>query len=142
MKLRIAIVALLMTPAVTGMSATSAPVQNIEHVLRRTSSVSFYFVYRTEDYDYDAKQIKADASIFVTRLCGGNCAYFMRPVLAYLRASKPTKCMPGQQNVLITFGTEHIIYSYSGRLANYRGQCYYSDKSIGEVLEHDAFFFN
>jgi hypothetical protein len=86
--------------------------------------------------------MKAEASTTVMRKCGGNCAYFMRPVLAHLRAAKRVNCKAGQQNILITFGAEHIMYSYSGRLAKYRGQCYYNSASVGDVLKNDQFFFN
>ncbi|HVX04752.1 MAG TPA: hypothetical protein VHA71_06485 [Rhodanobacteraceae bacterium] len=135
------IIGFLLTPVLAAAQSPASAAHTIDRALRDKSSVSFYFVFRTEDYDFNEEQVKAEASIYVTRKCGGGCAYFMRPVLAHLRASKPVKCMAGQQNVLITFGAEHITYSYSGRMAKYRGQCYYNQAGIGEVLEHDEFFF-
>ena len=140
--LQAAILGFFLAPALTAAQPPRTAAHAIDRALRDTSSVSFYFVSRTEDYDFNEEQVKAEASIYVTRKCGGNCAYFMRPVLAHLRASKPVKCMAGQQDVLITFGTERITYSYSGRMARYRGQCYYNQVSISEVLERDAFFFH
>ncbi len=140
--LQVAILGFFLASAPAGAQAPSTAAPATGPALRDTSSVSFYFVSRTEDYDFNEEQVKAEASIYVTRKCGGNCAYFMRPVLAHLRASKPVKCMAGQQDVLITFGAKRITYSYSGRMVRYHGQCYYNQVSIGEVLEHDAFFFH
>ena len=140
--LQAAILGFFLASALAAAQPPRSAAHAIDHALRDTSSVSFYFVSRTEDYDFNEEQVKAEASIYVTRKCGGNCAYFMRPVLAHLRASKPVKCMDGQQDVLITFGAERITYSYSGRMVRYQGQCYYNQVSIGEVLEHDAFFFH
>jgi hypothetical protein len=140
--LQVAILGFFLASAPAAAQTPSTAAHAIDRALRDTSSVSFYFVSRTEDYDFNEEQVKAEASIYVTRKCGGNCAYFMRPVLAHLRASRPVKCMAGQQVVLITFGAERITYSYSGRMVRYRGQCYYNQVGIGEVLEHDAFFFH
>jgi len=114
----------------------------IENGLRQASSVSFYFVSRTEDYDYDAKTMRSEASVVVRRSCGANCHNFMGPVLASLRASKQTRCLPGQQDLLITYGRGHLTYSYSGRQAMYEGRCYFNPTSIHAVLKADGFFFH
>ena len=140
--LQAAILGFFLAPALTAAQPPRTAAHAIDRALRDTSSVSFYFVSRTENYDFNEEQVKAEASIYVTRKCGGNCAYFMRPVLAHLRASKLVKCIAGQQDVLITFGSERITYSYGGRMVRYRGQCYYNKVSISEVLERDAFFFH
>jgi hypothetical protein len=113
----------------------------IEQALRTAPSVSFYFVSRTEDYDYDAQMIQAEASVVVRRSCGANCHNFMDPVLASLRASKKSKCLPGQQDLLVTFGRSQLIYSYSGKQARYQGRCYFNSQSIHQILENDGFFF-
>ncbi|MBD7987439.1 hypothetical protein H9645_05295 [Luteimonas sp. Sa2BVA3] len=113
----------------------------IEQQLRSSSSVSFYFVSRTENYDYDARTIQSEASVQVRRSCGANCHNFMEPVLANLRASKTSSCLPGQQDLLITFGESQIIYSYSGRHVMYQDQCYFNPESVHQLLKSDGFFF-
>jgi len=140
--LHVATLGFFLASALVAAQTPRAAALAVDRALGDTSSVSFYFVSRTEDYDFNEEQMKFEASIYVTRKCGAGCAYFMRPVLAHLRASKPVKCLAGQQDVLITFGTERITYSYSGRMVRYRGQCYYNQVGIGDVLEHDAFFFH
>jgi hypothetical protein len=113
----------------------------IEQQLRSSSSVSFYFVSRTEDYDYDARKIQSEASVQVRRSCGANCHHFMEPVLASLRASKASNCLPGQQDLLIKFGKSQLIYSYSGRQVMYEEQCYFNPASVHHLLKSDGFFF-
>ena len=113
----------------------------IEQQLRSSSSVSFYFVSRTENYDYDARKLQSEASVRVRRSCGANCHNFMEPVLASLRASKTSDCLPGQQDLLITFGKSQLIYSYSGRHVMYEEQCYFNPASVHQFLKSDGFFF-
>ena len=121
-------------------SATS-DADAIKKALRAAPSVSFYFVSRTEDYDYSSQVMQSEASVFVRRSCGANCDNFLGPVVANLRASKRTTCQPGQQDLLITFGRSQLVYSYSGRQAMYQGHCYFNSQSIHTLLENDGFFF-
>ena len=124
-------------------SAIAAPsdADAIEHALRASSSVSFYFVSRTENYNYDAKTLQSEASIVVRRSCGANCHSFMGPVLANLRASKSSNCVTGQQDLLVTFGETQLVYSHSGRQVMYQGRCYFNAHGILSLLENNGFFF-
>ena len=142
MKLPVAILGAALACAACNAASAVSDADTIENGLRDASSVSFYFVSRTENYDYDAKKIQSDAGVVVRRSCGANCHNFMGAVLASLRASKSTKCQPGQQDLLITFGGDQLTYSYSGRQAMYRGRCYFNPQSIHKVLMTDGFFFH
>ena len=141
MRLLIAIATAGLLVAAGSAACASSGADAIEQELRSSPSVSFYFVSRTENYDYNPRKIKAEASVVVRRSCGANCHNFMAPILASLRVSKRTECQPGQQDLLITFGQAQLVYSYSGRQAMYQGQCYFNPESVHRFLQHDGFFF-
>ena len=129
--------------SIAGMAAAAdSDADAIEQALRAAPSVSFYFVSRTENYDYNSIRMQSEASVVVRRSCGANCHRFMGAVLASLRASKKANCLPGQQDLLVTFGRSQITYSYSGRQAMYQGHCYFNSQSIHKILKNDGFFFH
>jgi hypothetical protein len=142
MRVSVAIFGATLLFSASSIASALSDADAIENELRQASSVSFYFVSRTEDYDYDAKKMQSEASVVVRRSCGANCHNFMGSVLTSLRASKQTKCMPGQQDLLIRFGRGQLTYSYSGRQAMYEGRCYFNPTGIHTTLKADGFFFH
>ena len=110
--------------------------------LEKTSTLDFYFVSQTGEYDFDEQDIISNSSIRVTRDCGNNCAMFMAPILEHLRNSVLTDCENGQQDILIRWGDNvSLVYSYSGRLIKFDQTCYFNENSIDEVLKRAEFFF-
>ena len=142
MRLSIAILGAALACISSSAASAVADVDAIEQALRVAPSVSFYFVSRTEDYDYNPQEMQSEASVVVRRSCGANCYNFMGTVLASLRMSKKSKCLPGQQDLLVMFGQTQLVYSYSGRQAMYQGRCYFNSQSIHRLLKNDGFFFH
>src|SRR5690606_14463842 len=125
MRLSIAVLSVALFCAASSAASSLSDTDAIERSLRAASSVSFHFVNRTEEYDYDAAKMQSEAGVSVRRNCGANCHNFLSPVLASLRASTPASCLPGQQDLLITFGQSQLTYSHGGRQAMYEGRCYF-----------------
>jgi hypothetical protein len=112
-RIALALLALAL-PMASCSAADPTPAEAAEELalsLRETRSVEFYFLSRTEDWNYSATEIIENASIQVRRSCGRNCHHFMEPVLAHLRDARPFKCQPGQQDGLIRGKPGHdLIY--------------------------------
>ena len=116
--------------------------QELVSSLREVESIRFYFLDRTEEWNYTAAEIISNASITVHRKCGGDCHNFMEPVVAHLRNAKAVKCMPGQQDALIRGKSGHdLIYSYSGRLVRYGNQCFFNEQGIEKVVAGTSMLF-
>lgn len=111
--------------------------------LRSVSTVEFFFVGRTEHWDYTSDQLVDESSIRVSRDCGGNCHNFMKPILEHLRAAIPAKCSKGNQDVLIrAAGNFELTYSYSGRQIRYAGRCFFNEQSVREVVSGGSMLFH
>lgn len=118
------------------------PANRLTQSLRSTDTVSFYFLNRTGDYNYSASEFIEHASIQIKRRCGNNCAHFMRDVIRHLDAAKQTKCLSGQQNVIIDAGNKAlIIYSHSGRHISAFGSCFFNPQPINEIVQRSDFIF-
>lgn len=104
--------------------------------LRRSSSVSIYFVARTEEYSYSPEVMKSESSFSLNRKCGGNCLNAMGPVVEHLRDSISAKCEGQRQDVLIELdGKPIVIYAQGGRAIQYRGKCYFNPAGIGRKIK-------
>ncbi|MGB4860597.1 MAG: hypothetical protein WBP11_14895, partial [Dokdonella sp.] len=90
--------------------------QKIRAALRSSEYIESFFVNRTGTYYYSEKMIKEKSSIRVYRYCGNNCANLAESILLNMRDAVPTKCLRGQENVLINIGGKtSISYSQRGR---------------------------
>ena len=116
---------------------------SVENQLRSVKSVEFYFISRTEDWNYTPDELAAKSTIRAYRACGANCHNFMRPVLNHLRAAQPVNCLSGQENALIRAqpGVE-LVYSHGGRHIRVAGNCYLSDHSIRKIISGDSMLFS
>jgi len=125
-------------PASPSQAATSVATK-----LRSVRAVEFYFVSRTEDWNYTPAEVVAKSTIRAYRACGGNCHNFMQPVLEHLRAARPIKCEAGQEDGLIRAqpGVE-IVYSFSGRQIRVAGSCYFNERGIRSVISGDSILFS
>jgi hypothetical protein len=126
-------------------SAPASPDQSAASVatkLRSVSAVEFYFLSRTEEWNYTPGEFAAKSTIRAYRACGGNCHNFMRPVLDHLRAARPIKCMPGMEDGLIRArpGVE-LIYSFSGRQIRIADSCYFNETGIRKVVSGGSMLF-
>lgn len=138
---RLLVLATLVAVHLPSSAGEISGVDDIEQALRSSRFVNFYFVSRTEKYDYDRQEMEAHAGVAIKRSCGWNCASFMGPVLTHLRDSMKVECPAGQQGVLITFGDEELMFSYSGKVAKFHGQCYFNEYSVSDIVTRDAFIF-
>ena len=151
MSQRILAIALLasataVAPAAGCSSAPASPsgaAASVASQLRSVRAVDFYFLSRTEEWHYTPDEVAVKATIRVHRACGGNCHNFMRPVLDHLRAARPIKCISGQEDGLIRAqpGVE-LVYSFSGRQIRLADSCYFSEKSIRNVISGDSMLFS
>ena len=124
-----------------GDSGTAA--DRLATAIGKAHSVDFYFVSRTEEYVLRGQGFKAASSIRIHRECGANCKHFMDRVIVHLRQSAPTRCQPGQEDVLIE--PDHgpsLLYSYSGRVIEFEGKCYLNRKGIQAVIQNADFLFD
>ncbi|MCP5477630.1 MAG: hypothetical protein H7A20_02365 [Rhodanobacteraceae bacterium] len=97
---RLLVLATLVAVHLPSSAGEISGVDDIEQALRSSRFVNFYFVSRTEKYDYDRQEMEAHAGVAIKRSCGWNCASFMGPVLTHLRDSMKVECPAGQQGVL------------------------------------------
>lgn len=110
--------------------------------LNTSEVVTFHFVSRTGDYDYDEDEIRKAATVSIIRRCGRNCSQFMEAVLEHLSASQPVSCEAGQQNILVDLdGEGALVFSYSGRMALFQNECFISQTSVSDIFEQEAIFF-
>jgi hypothetical protein len=127
---------------VSGKEAQEKPSTRLVRQLSATSKINFYFLNRTEEYDYSVADFIRASSIQVGRGCGNNCANFMRDVVDHFEKAKPAKCLKGQQNVVIAArGGPVIVYSYSGRHITYEGKCYSNPQPVNKVVQRSEFIF-
>src|SRR5688572_29689163 len=96
--------------------------------LQSVRAVEFYFLSRTEEWNYTPDEVAAESTIRAYRACGGNCSNFMDPVIDHLRQARPIKCIPGGEDGLIRAnpGVE-LVYSSSGRRVRVADHCYFND---------------
>lgn len=132
----------MLAAASAGAASVEADVDKIERELRETESISFYFVSRTEEYNYDNDRMKSEATVVIRRSCGANCHNFMKPVLARLRNSIRAECVSGQQDLLIEFAGGNLVYSYSGRQVKYGKRCFFSEEGVHDLFRENNFFFH
>ena len=127
-------------PAVEFSSPQKA--QELASSFRDVEAIQFYFLSRTEEWNYTTDEIVRNSSIRVHRSCGFNCHNFMDPVVAHFRNARATKCIPGQQNALIRGKSGHdLIYSHGGRRIRYGNQCFVSERGIREVVAGTSMLF-
>ncbi len=151
MSQRLLAIALLasVTAAAPMLGCSSTPVSpnqaaaSVATKLRSVSAVDFYFLSRTEDWNYTPDEIAAKSTVRAYRTCGGNCHNFMQPVLEHLRTARPIKCNPGQEDGLIRAqpGVE-IVYSFSGRQIRLGGSCYFNERGIRSVVSGGSMLFS
>jgi hypothetical protein len=111
-------------------SASTAPKQLLKTELEGSESVDFYTLTRTEDYDFGPAEFRKEATFHIYAYCGKGCAGYLNSFTDHLNAAHLSNCMKGQQNLLVEFGDSEIFYSYSGRQALYKGNCYWNDAGI------------
>ncbi len=134
------------TPTAGCSSSATSPSQaatSVSDALRSVGAVEFYFLSRTEDWNYSPEEIVAKSTIRAYRSCGRNCHNFMQPVLDHLRTARPIKCTSGQEDALIRAkpGVQ-IVYSYSGQQIRVSGSCYFNEKGIRKVISGDSMLFS
>ncbi len=117
-------------------------VGHVQEALLHETTVSFYFVTRTEGRFTGSGQLKSASSISINRSCGRNCRAFMADVVMHLEESSPTKCSGGRENLLIEFGDINLIYRESGRIVEVNGVCFFNEKSVIDIVRKDEFLFN
>lgn len=119
-----------------------AAAHEVESALRSAEYLEGYFVNRTGTYSYSKEEIVKRASIRIYRACGANCANFARALLENMEKSAPTKCLDGQENVLIDIGGKlSLLYRQRGRLVEFEGKCFVNRQSINHLIE-GGFWFN
>lgn len=117
-------------------------ISDIEASFRRSTTITFYFVSKTDKYTLTEKELMATATIKVTRKCGNNCASFMRQVTNHLGQARSAQCTTGQEDVLIMPNNgAALVFSRSGRVLRYGADCYFNEKSVGSILKSEGFFF-
>lgn len=99
-------------------------VTRLGSALDSVDRVSFYFLSRSGTYDYDRDKMVSKAYLVVHLSCGANCRFYLSPLLRHLSEAKRAHCSPGQQNMLVEFGSQTIIYGYSGRMIAIDGECF------------------
>ncbi|MBS0194661.1 MAG: hypothetical protein JSR34_10470 [Proteobacteria bacterium] len=132
-KLLVSLTIFLLASPAFGQNQVAA--DHLAAAFNNTRSISFYFLSQTDDYSLSATQLKAASTIRIYRACGRDCENYMRDVVVHLKQAVPLKCRSGQQNVLIETGSGvKVLYSYSGRLIEFEGNCYFNQKSVDEIL--------
>lgn len=125
------------------LSSLKSSLVAIEASFARSSSVSFYFVARTEKYRLSDQELIRTATLRVTRECGNNCASFMKRVVTHLKSAQKVPCLPGQEDVLIVPKQgPSLLFSYSGRVLKYGSECFFTKAGVDSILKSDGFFFN
>jgi hypothetical protein len=128
-------------PIAFAQNGGQAATDHLSVLLGKANSVSFYFLSRTEDYSLRGDQFKAASTTRIYRACGNNCRSYMDDVLSHLRKAVPAECQRGQQNALIEVGTATVTYSYSGRMIEFEGKCYFNKTSIDNTIKNSDFLF-
>ena len=124
-------------------TGAQAAASHLAATLEKVDSISFYFVSRTENYSFRGEKFKAESSIKIYRNCGNNCRRFMDEIVSHLKHSISANCSSGQQNIMIDLGRSgSIIYSYSGRMIEFDGRCYFNEKGIDSTIKSAKFLFN
>lgn len=103
---------------------SSVAVEQLSRELDSVDRVSFYFLSRSGTYNYDRDKMVSKAYLVVHRSCGANCRFYLSPLLRHLSEAKRAHCSPGQQNMLVEFGSQTIVYGYSGRMIAIDGVCF------------------
>lgn len=120
-----------------------AAADKLAHMLGEAHEVSFYILSRTGQYSFRPDEFREQASIRIVRECGNDCKEFMMNIIRHVDKSVSTKCLPGQQNILIDVGTDYsILFSYSGRMVKIDGSCYFNKESANRIIESSKFLFN
>jgi len=111
--------------------------------LRKASAVEFFFLARTEEWNYSPSEVVSNSSIRIHRGCGRNCENFMEPVVSHLRQAKSTSCVSGQQNgVIFGRGAWALLYSHGGRHIQIGSHCYWNPIGIRELVAGDSMIFD
>lgn len=119
------------------------PATELAKRLESVDHVSFYFLSRTERYSITESRLKEEANLKIYRRCGGNCASYMGAIVEHLSQSTSVKCLDGQQDVLVEIGDETtVVYSHSGRMARFEGECYFNESGIRNTIKRPEFLFN
>jgi hypothetical protein len=122
-------------------SGRSAAIE-LSSTLDKVDRVSFYFLSRTGEYSFRGQRFKDESAVRIHRSCGANCRMFMKAVTEHLQAATASNCAHGQQNVLVEAGgLTSITYSHSGRMIEVDGKCYFSPKSINDIIRSESFIF-
>lgn len=124
-------------------SGSQAAAFRLLEKIKKSDSVSFYFLSRTGDYSLNAEKFKDSASTKIHRKCAANCPQFMKAVVDHLKQAKSSNCVTGQQDLLVEVGgMASIFYSHSGRMIEFEGRCYFSQRGIGGLVKNSDFIFN
>lgn len=111
---------------------------HLTELLSNASNVSLFFVSRTGSYDFSTEDIKKHSSVTNHRKCEESCSDVLSSVVIHLRDAKPAECVPGQQNILLKIDNDaQITYSYSGRMIEFNGRCFYNEIKLRDLLRSD-----
>lgn len=123
-------------------SSSTEGAEKLAAELSAAEAVTFHFVSRTGDYDFDEDEMRRAATLTINRKCGGNCTNFMDDVVEHLRASQPVDCKTGQQNILVDLdGKQALTFSFSGRMVLFHDKCFFNQKSVSKLIEKGEFVF-
>lgn len=122
--------------------SSSVAADRLEQRLREVAEVSFFFLSRTGRYDFSDAEIRENSSVTLIRKCGGGCADIMNPVIDQLRSATLAECISGQQSSLLMLGDITAVrYSFSSRMIEFEGRCYFSATGLREILRNDHLIF-
>jgi hypothetical protein len=108
----------------------------LSNELRKSNSVSIYYVSRTGEYSYSPQQIRGKSSLLIKRQCGSDCSHLMNPIVQHLQEAVPSNCQKGQQSVLVEVdGQPSLVYSHGGRSVQYKGKCYFNKNNVRNSIK-------
>ena len=122
--------------------SSSVAADRLEQRLNEVTEVSFFFVSRTGNYEFSDAEIRKYSSVTLLRKCGGRCSDIMTPVIDHLRSATLAECISGQQSTLLMLGDITAVrYSFSSRMIEFEGRCYFSETGLRDVLREDHLIF-
>jgi hypothetical protein len=115
----------------------------LSSTLDKVDRVSFYFLSRTGEYSFRGQRFKDRIRrSHPSQAAERTARMFMKAVTEHLQAATASNCAHGQQNVLVEAGgLTSITYSHSGRMIEVDGKCYFSPKSINDIIEASLSIF-
>lgn len=135
-------VSLFCLPSARADSSSRGASQKLNSSLHEIKHVEIYFLARTGTYSLSFDDFRRDATTRFYRKCGADCKNFMSAVVSHLEKSVAVVCRRGQQVALVDIGEkETLMYSYSGKIIEYDGQCYLNSVGIDKVIKTRHFMF-